>query len=80
MCAGLKEVGVEGRFGRYFPDTEALHRGFRTRPCFVCEILAGKNERPQRFVYEDDEVIAFLDTYPRAYGYTLVARRSTASV
>ena len=64
---------MEARFERYHPDMDALHLGFRTQPCFVCRILAGNNERPQHFVYEDDKAIAFLDTYPRAYGYTLVA-------
>ena len=52
---------------------DVLHHGFRTQPCFVCRILAGNNERPQHFVYEDDKAIAFLDAFPRAYGYTLVA-------
>ena len=64
---------MEKRFERYWPDMEVLHHGFRTKPCFVCRILAGNNERPQHFVYEDYKAIAFLDTYPRAYGYTLVA-------
>ena len=64
---------MEERFERYHPDMEAFHHGMRTKPCFVCEIVAGVNELPQHFVYEDDEAIAFLDAYPRAYGYTLVA-------
>ena len=64
---------MEARFERYHPDMDALHHGFRTQPCFVCRILAGNNERPQHFVYEDDKAIAFLDAFPRAYGYTLVA-------
>jgi diadenosine tetraphosphate (Ap4A) HIT family hydrolase len=64
---------MEERFERYHPDMEALHHGMRTRPCFVCEVVAGVNELPQHFVYEDDEAVAFLDAYPRAYGYTLVA-------
>jgi diadenosine tetraphosphate (Ap4A) HIT family hydrolase len=64
---------MEERFERYHPDMEALHRGMRTKPCFVCEIVAGVNELQQHYVYEDGKAIAFLDTYPRAYGYTLVA-------
>jgi ATP adenylyltransferase len=64
---------MEERFERYWPDMDVLHHGFRTQPCFVCRILAGNNEKPQHFVHEDDKTIAFLDTYPRAYGYTLVA-------
>jgi diadenosine tetraphosphate (Ap4A) HIT family hydrolase len=64
---------MEERFERYHPDMEAFHHGMRTGPCFVCEIVAGVNELPQHFVYEDDEAVAFLDAFPRAYGYTLVA-------
>ncbi|HEX2183491.1 MAG TPA: HIT family protein, partial [Rubrobacteraceae bacterium] len=41
----------------------------------VCEIAAGTNELPQHFVYEGESAVAFLDAYPRAYGYTLVAPR-----
>jgi histidine triad (HIT) family protein len=52
---------------------EAFHHGMRTKPCFVCEIVAGTSELPQHFVYEDDRTVAFLVGYPRAYGYTLVA-------
>jgi diadenosine tetraphosphate (Ap4A) HIT family hydrolase len=64
---------MEKRFERYWPDMEAFHHNARTRPCFVCEVVAGTNYRLQHVVYEDDETIAFLDSYPRAYGYTLVA-------
>ena len=64
---------MEERFERYQPDLDALYQGFRTQPCFVCEVVAGINELPQHVVYEDDEAIAFLDADPRQYGYTLVA-------
>jgi histidine triad (HIT) family protein len=64
---------MEERFERYWPDMEAFHHGMRTKPCFVCEIVAGTMELPQHFVYEDDRPVAFLDAYPRAYGYTFVA-------
>jgi diadenosine tetraphosphate (Ap4A) HIT family hydrolase len=64
---------MEERFERYHPDMEAFHHGMRTKPCFVCEIVAGTNELPQHFDYEDDTAVAFLDAYPRAYGHTLVA-------
>jgi diadenosine tetraphosphate (Ap4A) HIT family hydrolase len=66
---------VEERFERYWPDMEDFHHGMRTKPCFVCEIAAGTNELPQHFVYEGESAVAFLDAYPRAYGYTLVAPR-----
>ena len=64
---------MEERFERYHPDMEALHYGFRTEPCFVCRLVGGDEDIPRHVFYEDDEAIAFLDGYPRAYGYTLVA-------
>lgn len=64
---------MERNFERYHPDMDALHRGFREKPCFLCEVAEGTNELPQHFVYEDDSSFAILDAYPRAYGYTLVA-------
>jgi diadenosine tetraphosphate (Ap4A) HIT family hydrolase len=64
---------LEERFERYHPDMEALQHGFRTEPCFVCRLVGGDEIIPRHLIYEDDEAIAFLDAYPRAYGYTLVA-------
>ena len=64
---------MERRFDRYFPDMEAMHGGFRTQPCFICRMVAGDVLFPEYVVYEDDGALVFLDGYPRAYGYTLVA-------
>lgn len=64
---------MERRFERFFPDMEALHRGFRTGPCFICRMVAGDVMYPGNVVHEDDEALVFLDGYPRAYGYTLLA-------
>ena len=64
---------MKKRFERYHPNMEAFHRGSRTQPYFVCEVVAGVNERSQHIVYENNVAIAFLDGYPRAYGYALVA-------
>ena len=64
---------VEGRFERYHLDVEAMHRGFRIHPCFVCRMVGGDSRFPENIFYEDDLALAFLDGYPRAYGYTLVA-------
>jgi diadenosine tetraphosphate (Ap4A) HIT family hydrolase len=61
------------QFERYYPDMKALHHTFRTAPCFVCEIVKRLPESAAHLVYEDDGFIAFLDKYPRQYGYTLVA-------
>lgn len=67
---------MEKRFGRYFPDMDALHRSFRTDPCFICRMVDGDVRFPENIVYEDEDAIAFLDGYPRAYGYTLVAPKA----
>ena len=64
---------MEERFGRYHPDMEAMHHGFRTQPCFVCRMVDGDVRFPENIIHEDDETLVFLDGYPRAYGYTLVA-------
>jgi ATP adenylyltransferase len=64
---------MEARFERYHPDMEAMHRGFRTEPCFVCEMVSGNIRVPENVIREDDRTLVFLDAYPRAYGYTLVA-------
>lgn len=59
------------RFKRYHPDTVALHEGFRTDACFICEIV--RRVAPAHIVFETDNALVFLDRYPRQYGYTLVA-------
>ena len=58
-------------FDRYHPDMKALHHGFRTSPCFVCEVVS--READAHIIYEDDHALVFLDKYPRQYGYTLFA-------
>jgi diadenosine tetraphosphate (Ap4A) HIT family hydrolase len=60
-------------YERYHPDMEAMHHGFRTEPCFVCTMVAGDVRLPENIIYEDERAFVFLDGYPRAYGYTLVA-------
>jgi diadenosine tetraphosphate (Ap4A) HIT family hydrolase len=64
---------MEERFGRYHPDMEDMLRGFRTEPCFVCRMVDGDILFSENIVYEDERFLVFLDGYPRAYGYTLVA-------
>jgi diadenosine tetraphosphate (Ap4A) HIT family hydrolase len=64
---------LEERYERYHPDMEAIHHGFRTRPCFLCTMVQGGVQSPENIIYEDDWALVFLDAYPRAYGYTLVA-------
>lgn len=64
---------MEERFGRYHPDMEAMHHGFRTEPCFVCRMVKGELEFPENVIRDDERSLIVLDGYPRAYGYTLVA-------
>jgi ATP adenylyltransferase len=52
-------------------DVEAYHRRAREGPCFVCELVAGKE--PHHVLYEDDVAIAFLNRFPTVLGYTLAA-------
>lgn len=41
--------------------------------CLFCDIVAGR--RPGYFVYEDPEVVAFLDIFPISRGHVLVVPR-----
>jgi diadenosine tetraphosphate (Ap4A) HIT family hydrolase len=52
---------------------EAMHHGFRTEPCFVCTMLRAEVRFSENIIYEDERALVFLDAYPRAYGYTLLA-------
>ncbi|MGL5021413.1 MAG: HIT family protein [Mycoplasmatales bacterium] len=38
--------------------------------CLFCNIING--ETPSKKIYESDEVIAFLDIYPKTFGHVLV--------
>src|SRR5215212_9289978 len=71
--ASREEHRLEERYERYQPDMEAVHHGFRSQPCFVCRMVRGNVRFPEYIIYEDDRALVFLDGYPRAYGYTLVA-------
>lgn len=62
-------------YERYQIDWESYVHRAQTGPCFICKIIKGDRDLPTHWVYQDDQVIAFLDNYPRAVGYTLVAPR-----
>ena len=53
---------MEERFERYHPDVEAMHHGFRTRPCFVCRMVGGgirvSAERMYLFTFGSNESIS----------------------
>jgi diadenosine tetraphosphate (Ap4A) HIT family hydrolase len=68
-------VSEKQQFERYEIDAEAYHRRCQIGPCFICRIVERDPEYPHDLVYEDDVVIAFLDKYPRLYGWILVAPR-----
>ena len=56
-------------------DLQAYIRDIQTKPCFICEMVAGNPAYAHEIVYEDDVAIAFLNKYPSLYGYVLVAPR-----
>lgn len=54
-------------------DFDAYVEKIHTSPCFICEIVAGNTGKPYHAIYENEEVIVFLNKYPVLYGYSLVA-------
>jgi diadenosine tetraphosphate (Ap4A) HIT family hydrolase len=58
-------------------DAEAYERRVREGPCFICALAAGDAEYRQAnaMIYEDSEVLVFLNRYPTLRGYTLVCPR-----
>jgi hypothetical protein len=69
-------VPEQKEYERYEIDAEAYHRRCQTGPCFICRIVARDPAYPADIVYKDEVAIAFLDKYPRLYGWTLVAPRA----
>jgi diadenosine tetraphosphate (Ap4A) HIT family hydrolase len=58
-------------------DHAAYERRSREGPCFVCAIADGVPEYrgPTVMIYEDTDVLVFLNRYPTLRGYTLVCPR-----
>ena len=56
-------------------DLQAYLHDIQTKPCFICEMIAGNPAYAHEIVYEDDIALAFLNRYPPLYGYVLVAPR-----
>ncbi|MFB4277292.1 MULTISPECIES: HIT family protein [unclassified Nonomuraea] len=55
-------------------DVEAYEARVRSRPCFICAIVAGDPDYAlEQIVYEDDRHLAFLARYPTMPGYVLVS-------
>ena len=53
-------------------DEEAYIHRIQNSPCFICEMIAGRLAG-NHVIYQDEQVIAFLNKYPVLYGYVLVA-------
>jgi diadenosine tetraphosphate (Ap4A) HIT family hydrolase len=56
-------------------DLESYVHNIQTRPCFICELIAGNPEYGHHVIYEDEKAIIFLNKYPTLYGSLLVAPR-----
>ena len=63
-------------------DADAYERRAREGPCFVCLIADGdaSQRADNEVIFEDDEVLVFLDRYPTVGGYVLVCPRRHPSV
>lgn len=53
-------------------DLETYIEQIQSRPCFICEMIAGRLNG-NHVIHQDEEYIAFLNKYPSLFGYTLVA-------
>ena len=58
-------------------DIEAYERRTREGACFICALANGDPEyrRTNAMIYEDSQVLVFLNRYPTLRGYTLVCPR-----
>ncbi|GAA3678728.1 hypothetical protein GCM10022224_048640 [Nonomuraea antimicrobica] len=55
-------------------DIEAYEARVKSRPCFICAVVAGDPDYAhEQIVYEDDRHLAFLARYPTMPGYVLVS-------
>lgn len=53
-------------------DLEAYIERIQTKPCFICEMIAGQGDS-HHIIYRDDTALVFLNKYPTLYGYVLVS-------
>ena len=42
--------------------------------CIFCDIISGK--RPGTFLYDDEDIVVFLDKYPIDVGHSLVVSKN----
>src|SRR5512139_233963 len=57
-------------------DLQSYIRDIQTRPCFICQMVAGNSAYAHEIVYEDEHALVFLNKYPSLYGYVLIAPRA----
>ncbi len=57
-------------------DVASYVESIRTRPCFICGLVAGDPAFAHHVVYEDDFAIAFLNKFPTLLGYVLVCPKA----
>jgi diadenosine tetraphosphate (Ap4A) HIT family hydrolase len=57
-------------------DLAAYTERTRSKPCFICELLAGNPDFAHHVIAEDDETIIFLNKYPTMRGYALVCPKA----
>lgn len=53
-------------------DLDDYINRIQNRPCFICEMAAGRNDG-NHIIYQNDLFMVFLNKYPSLYGYVLVA-------
>lgn len=53
-------------------DLDAYIERIQNSPCFICEMIAGRLNG-NHVIYQNEEIIVFLNKYPTLYGYALVA-------
>jgi diadenosine tetraphosphate (Ap4A) HIT family hydrolase len=58
-------------------DLDAYEQWVQQGPCFICAIANGDADirSVNHMIYEDDEVLVFLNRYPTLRGYALVCPR-----
>jgi diadenosine tetraphosphate (Ap4A) HIT family hydrolase len=57
-------------------DAAGYIESIKTRPCFICGLVAGDPAFAHHVVFEDDFAIAFLNKYPAMVGHVLVCPKA----
>ena len=57
-------------------DLQAYIKDIQSKPCFICQMLAGNPEYRHEIVYEDERAVVFFNRYPLLYGSLLAAPKA----